>query len=379
MKQVNQSHLPVAALTHPGMRGKNNEDRYGVTAFVLEDGRRTPALLAVLSDGIGGHRSGEVAAEIAINRISAYVAEFAEGSDPPRLLQAAVRSASQSIYDQAHTSPQYEGMGATCACAFIIENRLYTASVGDSRIYLLHDGELRQLTTDHTWIQEALTLGVITPEQVPGHPNAHVIRQFLGSPYPPEGDIRLRLTPGEDDPHAVANQGWALQAGDVVLLTSDGLTDLVNDAEIAAGLQKQPLSAAVQELIDLANARGGHDNITVIAIRIPASAIPRARSRLRPWLIGGCAALLLAGALLIAAALGLWEWGHGVAVATPTPTTTAAPALTRTLPAGQASPAAATRAPSPTAPLIPVLTVTSAPPGSPAATYTPWPTNTRVP
>lgn len=383
MKRVNQSHLPVAALSHPGMRGKNNEDRYAVTAFELEDGRRTPALLAVLADGIGGHRAGEVAAEIAVNQISAYVAEFGEALRPEQMLQAAVRTASQSIFEQAHTSQQREGMGATCACAFITGNRLYTVSVGDSRIYLLRGGKLQQLTTDHTWIHEAIALGVIKPEEAAGHPNAHVIRQFLGSPYPPAGDIRLRLHGNEKDGEAEANQGCLLEAQDVLLLTTDGLTDLVNDDEIAAILKDHALEPAAQALIDLANARGGHDNITVIAIRIPRSAIPR-RRRWLPWLLSGCLTLAILAAAILGAVLGVWEWDRKTE-ATPTPalTLTAAPEIpgqstqlpTFTPAANQPTPVPG----SPTPPVIAIPSAASQPAYPSAATYTPWPTNTRQP
>jgi len=374
MKRVHRSHLPVLAQTHPGMRGKNNEDRYGVTAFRLEDANRTPALLAVLCDGIGGHRAGEVAAEIAVNRISAAVAEFGESKDPTEVLQLAVTNASQAIYQQAKSNHHQEGMGATCACAFIINRRLYLANVGDSRAYLLRGGAIHQLTTDHTWIQEALEKGVLTPEQAEGHPNMHVIRRFLGSPQPPEADLRLHLDEGESDQTARSNQGMMLKDGDLLLLCSDGLTDLVADDEIAAALNHQPLQDATDGLVQLANARGGHDNITLVTIQVPRGPKEKRRAPLA-WLLVGLAVMLIVG-------LAAGVWASGWLEPRPLPTASPAPTqrVTLELPGSlvtQPSPlpfATNTFPPLPTAVLTPSATAPAA-----AATFTPWPTNTRSP
>jgi serine/threonine protein phosphatase PrpC len=177
-------------------------------------------------------------------------------------------------------------MGSTCACAWIIGNRLYTVTVGDSRIYLQRGEAIYQLTTDHTWIQEMVDRCQISPDQAHNHPNAHVIRRYLGSPIPPEGDFRLRIGPGDRDELALANQGFILHPGDKLLLCTDGLTDLVKDSEIRSTLNRnlpgkptsphhqasnpnQKLGVALQELVDLANKRGGHDNITVIVMQVP--------------------------------------------------------------------------------------------------------------
>src|SRR5450756_2343537 len=190
MIRSEHAHLQVAALSHPGMTGKNNEDRYAVSAYRLGPDNAAPSLLAVLCDGIGGHRAGEVAAEIAVNTISQVVAE-SDASQPIQILQNAVQAASQRIYKQAQSNGERRGMGSTCACAWVIGSRLYTVSVGDSRIYLQRGDAIYQLTTDHTLVQELLERGQITPEQMRGHPNAHVIRRHLGSAVPPEGDFRL--------------------------------------------------------------------------------------------------------------------------------------------------------------------------------------------
>jgi PPM family protein phosphatase len=384
MKRVEHAHLSVLAHSHAGMRGKNNEDRYGVSAFRMADKARTPALLAVLADGIGGHRAGEVAAELAVDLISASMAEDGDSLAPQEALQQAIHTASQVIYEQSRSNDQQEGMGATCACVFIVGLRLYTASVGDSRIYLLRNGVIHQLTIDHTWVQEALEKGVIAPEQVQGHPNAHVIRRFLGSPEMPEADIRMRLNGDEDDTQAMANQGIRLKTSDVLLLCSDGLTDLVNDAEIAEELQSQALDLAVPRLIDLANQRGGHDNITLITIKVPPG-IKELEKPKRHLVKLGCLAVFVVAVLAAGVALGVpGLFGQD----TPTPTVETIPLTGLTFPPpGQETPGETLMAetPGPTSLPVGVNTFT---PGAPtvttfltpeAATLTPWPTNTGVP
>ncbi len=296
MRIVEQAHLPVAAASHPGMSGKQNEDRYGVTALQLDDG--TPSLLAVVADGIGGHRAGEVAAEIAVEHISRLVTA-SDGHDPLAILADAIRQASNEIRRQAQRGDR-RGMGATCACAWVIGQQLYTAFVGDSRIYLIRRGAIHRLTKDHTWVQEAVDQGALQPDQARAHPMAHVIRRHLGSQNTVVPDVNRYYT----DPDTVPGQpGIRLQPGDYVVLCTDGLTDLVDDEEIRAAFEQRPLHGAIADLIDLANQRGGHDNITVVAFQAAPEATERRPQAL--WL-GGC---LLAGVLalcLVAALLGAW-------------------------------------------------------------------------
>ena len=285
MIRTEQAHLQVAAISHAGMAGKNNEDRFAVSAYQLGMDNPTPSVLAVLCDGIGGHRAGEIAADLAVNSISQVVAEC-DGSQPLQVLQEAIHTTSQKIYHQSQDDSGQRGMGSTCACAWIIGNRLYTVTVGDSRIYLQRGEAITQLSTDHTWIQEMQDRGLISPDQAHSHPNAHMIRRYLGSPIPPEGDFRLRIGTDDSDELALTNQGLILQPGDKLLLCTDGLTDLVKDSEICTSLNRdlpgnhfkpphlpsnpdQALGVALQELVDLANQRGGHDNITAIVMQVP--------------------------------------------------------------------------------------------------------------
>ncbi len=320
MIRSSHAHLYVAAASHAGRSGKNNEDRYAVTSYLLDKKSAVPALLAVVADGIGGHRAGEVAAELAVNHITQVVAQ-SDGQTPQKTLERAVQTASQAIAAQSSSKESLSGMGATCACAWIIADRLFTASVGDSRIYLLREGAIRQITVDHTWVQEATDKGLLTAEQAREHPNVHVIRRYLGSPEPPEVDFRLRLRAGESDIMAGANQGLVLRPGDSLLICTDGLTDLVWDDEIRdAILKADSLQMAAQTLIDTANQRGGHDNITVVLLRVPdeTQVLPASRSRERwPWIVGGIVGVLLALTLILILA---WYLSQTAGGGVPTPT-----------------------------------------------------------
>jgi PPM family protein phosphatase len=270
-------HLFVAATTHPGMKGKNNEDRYAVSAFYVEDQHRTASAFAVVSDGVGGHRAGEVASEMAVEIIGQRIAR-SDANQPPLIMQDAIIQASEAIRKQAEIDPAQKGMGATCVCAWVIGDRLYMASVGDSRLYLMRAHTIRKLSTDHTWVQEAIDHGAISQDQARNHPNAHVIRRYLGSPQIVVPDLRLRLCPEDTDSQAEGNQGLPLLPGDVLLLCSDGLTDLVGDLEILEAVETRSLEGALNWLEGLANLRGGHDNITIVGMQMPPAGATQTRT-----------------------------------------------------------------------------------------------------
>jgi len=281
MIRSNRAHLYVGALSHPGQSGKNNEDNFAVMAYTLSQYNPVPVVFAVVSDGIGGHRAGEVASEMAVNLICRAV-DAVNGGSPLGVFQQSFYDASEEIFRQAELDATRKGMGATAACAWVLGDVLYIAYAGDSRIYLLRQNEIRQLSRDHTWVQEALEKGILEHSQIQTHPNLHVIRRYLGASEPPEPDLRLFLTPNDSDSKAKANQGFLLEPGDVILLCTDGLTDLVGNAEIHQSLKGRTLQQAAQTLVDLANARGGHDNITVVLLGVPFD------SKIQPpgWLPG---------------------------------------------------------------------------------------------
>lgn len=270
MIRSSRSHLHVAVLSHPGMTGKNNEDRYAVSSFTISKNDPRPSVFAVIADGIGGHRAGEIAAELAVNYISQGVAE-SNAKKPQKILQDAIENASQVIAAHSARKEDTHGMGSTCVCAWVIGNKLFTAHVGDSRAYLMRGKVIRQLTKDHTWVVEAIEKGIITPEQARDHPNVHVIRRYLGSMELPKVDFRMWLAGDEKtDDDARENQGMDLEAGDTVLLCSDGLADLVWEDEILKVANSNGnLKVVADKLVGLANERGGHDNITVVLLGMP--------------------------------------------------------------------------------------------------------------
>ena len=287
MIRTTLAHLHIAALSHAGISGKNNEDRYAVSSFQLSKDDPRPSTFAVVADGIGGHRAGEVAAELAVNYISMHVAE-SNARKPIKILENAIHDASQAIATHSAGKEEEHGMGATCACVWIIENKLYTAYVGDSRIYLLRGKYIQQLTIDHTWVQEAVEKQIIKPEDVRGHPNVHVIRRYLGSVKLPEVDFRLKLSEGENSIQSSKNQGAPIQPEDILLLCSDGLTDMVYADEIQQIIsESENLKTAAQKLVAKANERGGHDNITVIVISIPKPRpVEEKKKGWMDWLLG---------------------------------------------------------------------------------------------
>jgi len=267
MNRTQRAHLNWAALSHAGRSGKNNEDRYAVVSFTTDDGH--PVVFAVVADGIGGHRAGEVAAELAVNYIIQQVAD-SNGRKPLEAIESAIDTASQAIAARSASQDDQQGMGSTCVCAWIVEDKLYTGYVGDSRIYLIRDEKIQRLTVDHSWIQEAMEKGIIKPEEARNHPNVHVIRRHLGSVELPGVDFRMYLKPDESVEEAKKNQGTRLHPGDVVLLCTDGLTDMIWDDEILHVIKtRNNLKSMAEDLIDEANERGGHDNITVILLSMP--------------------------------------------------------------------------------------------------------------
>jgi protein phosphatase len=257
--------LETAADSNIGLVRTNNEDRFTIMAIPcgLQAGT-----LALVADGVGGHAAGEVASQMVVEQV---VRDLAAGpcENPLRELPSAIVRAGRAVFARSQEDESLRGMGTTLAAAWVIGGRLYTATVGDSRIYLHRHGQTIQASIDHTWVQEAVEQGMLTPEQARIHPNAHVLRRHLGGPNDPIPDQRLRLGDGAGADPSPANQGLALEPGDGVVLCSDGLSDLVNEKEIGHALRHPRLDRTVKELIELARSRGGHDNITIVAVRVP--------------------------------------------------------------------------------------------------------------
>ena len=320
MISIQHPHLKVGALSHPGEKREINEDNHLVSSY-RQKNRKDRILVALVADGIGGHQAGEVASEITVETIIEQINKLGL-TDPIESMKSAITEAATSVFGAAQQSADFYGMGSTVAIACVIGNKLFTSHVGDSRIYLLRNGKLRQITKDHTWVQEAIEHQIIDESDAQDHPRAHMLQRAIGSPEPPEPDFRLRLSDRESDTDSINNQGLKLRGGERVLLCTDGLTDLVKDDEIRLALVEQSPQEAVQSLVSLARARSGHDNITVVILEVPEEwpyetpFLPRRLFFFSVLLILSFIAII-AIAILASWKLGLIPWPLG---GSPTPT-----------------------------------------------------------
>lgn len=278
MYDVKANTLVVGRLSDPGRSGKNNEDYYGVFTHtgVTREGPQ-PVFVAVVADGIGGSASGEDASRLAVTTIRDYFGSTpVEPSRVFEQMRGVILKANSIIYEKAADNPSMRGMGTTIVLAVTIGDQLHLAHAGDSRAYLLRDNQMHLLTLDHTWAQEAIDANRITPEEALRHPNKNVIKRFLGplesvevdtdviDPQHSSGDVRLPA-----NRRMLPSQPMILQAGDTLLICSDGLNDELSDQQIERVLRSAPPERAVKELIDQANAAGGRDNITAVILQKP--------------------------------------------------------------------------------------------------------------
>ena len=242
--------LAAAARTDIGMIRAGNEDNFFADANEYRG-------LFIVADGMGGHAAGEVASEMAVQIISQRLGGLKDLADPraPELVREALKSANAAIFERTVTEVDKQGMGTTASVLILSGSRYLIGQVGDSRIYLLRDGALRQLTKDHSYVQEQVDAGFLTPEQARYHPYSNVITRCVGA--------------GQDvEPDSYTGEA---KAGDLYLVASDGLTGMVDDRR----LQQLLLSRAtpgrlVDALISEANGRGGLDNITAIIVQVTA-------------------------------------------------------------------------------------------------------------
>lgn len=303
--------LASATSTHPGKRRPKNEDRYHVGTY-LNEPDNTVVTLAIVADGIGGHQAGEVAAQLTIDTLVQRLLAY-QGGDPLPEIQSAIIEAGRVVSAAAHAQEERSGMGSTVALAMVIGSRLYTAHVGDSRIYMLRAGRLQQISIDHTWVQEAIEYDIIGPDEARGHPHAHILRRHIGGDQLPEPDTRMRLKDGDSDKQGLANQGTILRKDDRLLLCSDGLTDLVEDIEIYRGLTAFEPEEGVKHLTQLALERGGDDNITIIILAAPSARPIKLRRQRRRRFLNTLVAILVMISIIVIGAFGtfwfgLWPW-----------------------------------------------------------------------
>jgi protein phosphatase len=243
-------------LSHPGCVREINED---TVAYVIPGdgdptGRR--GALALVADGMGGHAAGEIASRIAAYTVLRVYYEL-EGS-PPEVLGRSLAAAHQAIRNHSQAEPECAGMGTTCTVLVVRDGAAYLAHVGDSRAYLWRDDILHQISEDHSLVAEMVRQGTLTKEEAAQSPQRNIITRALGSEASAEP--------------LVFSEGLPVRRGDVFVLCSDGLTDVVDDHTISETVAHQPPPEACQTLLDAALAAGGPDNISVGVFVIGGSA-----------------------------------------------------------------------------------------------------------
>jgi protein phosphatase len=258
-----------ALRSDPGAVREHNEDYAGVYALTIPDDAWDRGPLFVVADGLGGHAAGEVASKVAVDRVVESWAAPASPSAPHSAIRSAIRSANTAVFDEALQHGR-QGMGTTVVAATLAGNEVIVAHVGDSRAYLLHAGRCTQVTTDHSRVAEMVRMRLITPEQAAEHPARSMLTRSLGGE--PVVQVDLNRHP--------------IGKGDILILCSDGLWDVVGRSElieIAAALNSAagptPDDAA-EHLTSLALKRGGPDNVTVLVVRVTSDQpIPSASTR----------------------------------------------------------------------------------------------------
>lgn len=254
--------LVCAGLTDVGSTREHNEDD-----FYLSEADEA---LCIVADGMGGHRSGEIASAMAIRAIVDYFRESMGEADGEEIveddgtqrpmdefrLMRAVQEANKAVFQSAADSELYRGMGTTIVAGFFTEKGAYFANIGDSRAYRFRDGELKQQTEDHSLANEYVRMGILQPEDVEHFPYKNVITRACGLTDEVEVDVTFR----------------EMEAGDLFILCTDGLTDMIPDRHLVEMLRSADLEHGLddlaQDLVTKANENGGADNITLILARV---------------------------------------------------------------------------------------------------------------
>jgi protein phosphatase len=253
-------NISYKAISDVGRKRSANEDSY------YADGDLN---LFVVADGMGGHAAGEVASKVAVESIQDFVRNTSNDKDitwpyefdetlsmAGNRIKSAIQTAHAKVLEVTSQKKEYQGMATTVVSILVENSKAQVAHVGDSRAYLVREGKLIQLTSDHSWVNEQLRTGAITSQQARNHPYRNIVTRALGGPNPVDVDVT------EEE----------MQNGDIILLCSDGLNTMISDdqiLEIISGNQDD-LDKACQELINTANQNGGEDNVTAILVKYTA-------------------------------------------------------------------------------------------------------------
>src|SRR5262245_57091144 len=257
MATTDNQVCPTFALHHAevsdlGMRRANNQDSLAV--FVTDDVATwvTRGHLLMVADGMGAHAAGELASKLAVDNIPHNYFKLRD-LYPPAALRQAIRDANTAIHAKGQSSVGFQGMGTTCSCLVLLPQGALVAHIGDSRVYRLRGDVLEQLTFDHSLVWEMAAAGQMTEADVPAYIPKNVITRSLG-PHP--------------SVHIDLEGPYSAESGDRFLICSDGLSGPINDEEIGVLLGCLPPEEAAETLVDLANFRGGPDNISVIVAKV---------------------------------------------------------------------------------------------------------------
>lgn len=243
--------ISANGITDVGLYREINEDSFLISGF--EGGE--PLGFALLADGMGGHNAGEVASSTAVNTVKQELEKTLSEKEHDKIIYNILSSidyANTKVYELSIHDINKAGMGSTFVAAYILDDKLYVANIGDSRAYLITNGETIQITVDHSVVQELVEKGTISPEEAAVHPDKNIITRALGTEEFVDADLFE----------------YSLKNGDYILLCSDGLCEMVNDSLFSEIIDKYDnIEDAAKKLVDTANENGGRDNITIVILK----------------------------------------------------------------------------------------------------------------
>jgi len=246
--------LNIGSFSDVGKTREINEDNFGSISGAF-------GILLIICDGMGGYKGGEIASQTAVKSIENHFEKLNGNYDPPQEIYNAFNSANNSIIQNANNDSTLSDMGSTVVLVLLKDGLVHYANLGDSRIYRIRQGKILQLTKDNSLVQQMIDSNIITENEAKTHPKKHVITKALGI----DADLEPEMY-----------QPFKLQENDIIILCSDGLTEHVEEVEILNIAGNNSVSDAAIKLVDLANERGGSDNIT---IQVAKAGVPSAVNR----------------------------------------------------------------------------------------------------
>lgn len=236
------------ASTDIGKMRDMNQDNYYIS------GNQDKFKLYIVADGMGGYKGGEIASALAIASAKSYIENNFEDiehdkTNIQKLIKSAIEYANMIVYEKSKETPELTGMGTTLEICLVYSNRVYIGHVGDSRIYRIRKNFIRKLTTDHSYVEKLVKDGTITREEAIKHPKKNMLMKALGCNSYVEPDVMVK----------------GFEKEDILIMTSDGLTNMVSDEEIY-NIVKENVTVSTKKLVEKANENGGYDNITVVVI-----------------------------------------------------------------------------------------------------------------